>query len=236
MLQCMRLSLIRAILVCLSVAFTLSAATLGRSWTAKIAGLRDSSSAGTVTGAFNTTTGLSASNLSVLSAAGVNVGFTLQHLGMVAFPATAGQVRALASNSAVRSIWLNDQLDYLNNQTRVLTGVDRVRTDPNFTMRNGGMPVSGKGNFAVEINDSGIDGTHSDVHFPDHVIQNVQTITDTGTLTRFTPLLFVENVPNTDTNSGHGSHCAGIVGGPDAASGALYAGVEPGANLNRVGS
>jgi len=185
---------------------------------------------------FNTTNGLNASHFSTLTVAGVTKGFTMQHLGMVAFPATAGQVRALASNSAVRSIWMNDQLEYLNNQTRILTGVDRVRTDPNFTRINGGMPVSGKGNFAVEINDSGIDGTHSDVHYPEHVIQNVQQLTDTGTLTGFTPLLYIENVPNTDTNSGHGTHCAGIVGGTGAASGGLYAGVAPGANLIGVGS
>jgi serine protease AprX len=218
------------------VAFAGSAATIGPSLSAKVAGLADSASAGAVIVTFNTTNGLNAAHLSALSLAGVNKGFTLQHLGIVAFPATAGQVRALASNPAVRSIWLNDRLQYLNNQTRILTGVDRARTDPNFTRMNGGMPVSGKGNFAVEINDSGIDGTHSDVHYPEHVIQNVQQLTDTGTLTGFTPLLYLENVPNTDTNSGHGTHCAGIVGGTGAASGGLYAGVAPGANLIGVGS
>src|SRR5882762_11603741 len=165
-----------------------SAATIGPSLSAKVAGLTDSASAGTVIVAFNTNNGLNASHFSVLSLAGVNKGFTLQRLGMVAFPATAGQVRALASNAAVRSVWQNDRLEYLNNQTRILTGVDRARTDPNFTRMNGGMPLSGKGNFAVEINDSGIDGTHSDVHYPEHVIQNVQQLTDTGTLTGFTPL------------------------------------------------
>src|ERR1700687_5071985 len=174
-------------------AFTTSAATLGPSLSAKLTGLTDSASAGTVIVAFNTISGLNASHFSTLALAGVSNGLTLQHLGMVAFPATAGQVRTLASNPAVRSIWMNDRLEYLNNQTRILTGVDRARTDPNFTRMNGGMPVSGKGNFAVEINDSGIDGTHSDMHYPEHVIQNVQQLTDTGTLTGFTPLLYIEN-------------------------------------------
>ncbi|HEY6393371.1 MAG TPA: S8 family serine peptidase, partial [Bryobacteraceae bacterium] len=226
----------RAILFGVLTSFISSAATLGPSLSAKLTGLPDSANTGTVIVTFNTTSGLNAAHLSALSLAGVNKGLTLQHLGMVAFPATAGQVRALASNFQVRSIWLNDRLEYLNNQTRMLTGVDRARTDPNFTRMNGGMPVSGKGNFAVEINDSGIDGTHSDVHYPEHVIQNVQQLTDTGTLTGFTPLLYIENVPNTDTNSGHGTHCAGIVGGTGAASGGLYAGVAPGANLIGVGS
>jgi len=231
-----RLFLIRAILFGLVSAVAAWPATLGPSLASKLSGLADSASAGTVIVAFNTSNGLNATHMAVLSAAGLSKGFTLQHLGMVAVPATAGQVRALASNSAVRSIWANDQLDYLNNETRVLTGVDRARTDPNFIRMNGGFPVSGKGNFAVELNDSGIDGTHSDVHYPEHVIQNVQQVTDTSTLTGFTPLLFVEGVPNTDTNSGHGSHCSGIIGGNGAASGGLYAGVATGANLIGVGS
>jgi len=125
---------------------------------------------------------------------------------------------------------------YLNNQTRVLTGVDRVRTDPNFTRMNGGMPVSGRGNFAVEINDSGIDGTHSDVHFPEHVIQNVQTFEqDDPTGMGFVPFLFQEGVPDTDTG-GHGTHVSGIVGGTGVSSGGVYAGVAPGVNIIGVGS
>ncbi|HYL73922.1 MAG TPA: S8 family serine peptidase [Bryobacteraceae bacterium] len=226
----------RAILLGLLTAIAAWPATLGPSLSSKLSGLADSASAGTVIVAFNTSNGLNASHMAVLTAAGVARGYTMQHLGMVAVPATAGQVRALSSNAAVRSIWANDQLDYLNNETRVLTGVDRARTDPNFIKMNGGMPVSGKGNFSVELNDSGIDGTHSDVHYPEHVIQNVQQITDTATLSGFTSLVFVENVPNTDTNSGHGSHCAGIIAGTGAASGGLYAGVAPGANLIGVGS
>ena len=221
----------------MSAAFLPStAAVVGPSLQAKLSGLADSTNVGTVIVAFNTTSGLNASHLAVLQQAGIESGYTLQNLGMVAAPATAAQVRSLAGNSAVRSIWLNDQLQYLNNETRVLTGVDRMRTDPGFIRANGGMPITGKGNFALVINDSGIDGTHPDLHFPDHVIQNVQTITDTGTLSGFTPLIFIENVPDTDTNTGHGTHCAGIAAGTGAASGGLYAGVAPGANLIGVGS
>jgi serine protease AprX len=213
-----------------------SAATLGPSLTAKLNGLADTASVGTVIVSFNTSNGLSASHLATLTLAGISSGYKLQNLGMVAAPATAGQVRSLASSPAVRSIWLNDRLQYLNDQTRVVTGVDRLRSDPDFARLNQGMPVSGKGNFALLINDSGIDGTHPDLHFPDHLIQNVQAVTDTGTLTGFTPSLYVENVPDTDTNVGHGTHCAGIAAGTGAASGGKYAGVAPGANLIGYGS
>jgi serine protease AprX len=229
-------SLTRSFLFAFTTIAWSSAATVGPSLATKIAGLSNTASAGTVIVSFQTNSGLNASHLAVLSAAGVLRGTTLPHLGMVAIPATAGQVRALAANPAVRSVWANDRLTFLNNETRMLTGVDRARTDPGFTRANGGFPITGKGNFAVVINDSGIDGTHPDLHYPEHVVQNVQAVTDTGTQAGFTPLLVVEGIPDTDTNTGHGTHCAGIVGGTGVASGGLYAGVAPGANLIGFGS
>ncbi|MDD5544840.1 MAG: S8 family serine peptidase [Acidobacteriia bacterium] len=215
------------------------AATLSPNLQSALAGATDSTaSVGVVIVAFNNPNNqtLSATQLAILNGAGITKGLMLTQLDMVAAPATVGQVKALAANAAVRSIWSNDPVTFLNNQTRVLTGVQRLQMDPNFTALHGGMPVAGQGNFSVVINDSGIDGTHSDVHFPDHVIQNVLVPTDTGTLTGFTTLTAIPNVPNTDTNSGHGSHCAGIVGGTGQDSGGLYAGVAPGAHLIGVGS
>src|SRR5258708_1987823 len=138
-----------------------SAAVLGPSLSATLPGLADTANVGTVIVAFNTTTGLNASHLAVLQAAGISRGYTLQNLGMVGTPATAGQVRALAANAAVRSIWLNDQLHYLNNQTRVLTGVDKMRTDANFIRANGGVPVRGKGNISLVGYHSTRDAPHS---------------------------------------------------------------------------
>jgi serine protease AprX len=225
-----------SLLLVLGPASAATAATLGPSLSAKLNGLADTASVGTVIVSFNTSNGLSASHLATLTLAGITGGYKLQNLGMVASPATAGQVRALASSPSVRSIWLNDHLQYLNDQTRVLTGVDRMRNDPDFIRLNQGLPVSGKGNFSLLINDSGIDGTHPDLHYPDHLIQNVQAITDTSTLAGFTSDLYIENVPDTDTNTGHGTHCAGIAAGTGAASGGKYAGVAPGVNLIGYGS
>jgi serine protease AprX len=212
------------------------AAKLDPTLQSKIASLADSAGAGVVIVSFNTDTGLDNSHLAVLQSLGINKGLTLKQLGMVAFPATVAQVRALVGNSAVRSVWANHKLSYFNNESRILTGVDRLRADSNLTRANGGLPVSGKGDFSVVINDSGIDARHPDLQYPDHVVQNVQLVTDTTTLTGFTPLIAIENLPDTDTNSGHGTHCAGIVGGNGAASGGLYAGVAPGAKLIGTGS
>lgn len=220
----------------LLIAGSASAATLGPSLAAKLNGLSNTASVGTVIVSFNTSNGLKPSHLTTLALSGITRGYTLQNLGMVAAPATAGQVRALASKPAVRSIWLNERLQYLNDQTRTLTGVDKMRADPGFALLNHGLPVSGKGNFSLVINDSGIDGTHPDLHFPEHLIQNVMSFVDTGTLTGFLPPVFLENVPDTDLNVGHGTHCAGIAAGTGAASGGQYAGVAPGVNLIGFGS
>ena len=77
-------------------------------------------------------------HLNVLRAAGVTGGQTFPTLGMVAQPMTVGQVRALAANPAVRSLWSNDRLMYYMHQARVLGGVQKVQTDSAMTLRNGG--------------------------------------------------------------------------------------------------
>src|SRR5258708_5497627 len=207
------------------------AATLSPRLQSKLSQVAPAATVGLVIVAFNTNSGLSATHLNVLRAVGLTKGITLPHLGMVAVTATAAQVRSLAANSAVRSVWSNDRLQYFDAETSTLTGVDRVRSDAEFTRTNGGLPVSGKGAFAVVINDSGIDARHDDLKLGTHVIQNVQILTDTSTLSGFTPLLSVENVPDTDLNVGHGTHCAGIVGGSGQNSGGIYQGVAPGAKL-----
>lgn len=222
----------------ISCAFTVfvSAATLSPLLRNKLNSVPASTNVGIVIVSFNTSNGLNDSHLNILRSLGITKGIKLQNLGMIALPATAGQVRALAANSAITSIWSNDRLQYFDNQARTVAGVERVRTDSSFTNLNGGLPVSGAGNFSVVINDSGIDATHDDLKLGRNVIQNVQIVTDTETLTDFTPLFAVENVPDTDLNVGHGTHCAGIVGGTGQLSGGLYAGVAPGAKLIGAGS
>src|SRR5581483_10722515 len=213
-----------------------SAATLSQKLNAQLKSLSGSASVGVVIITFNTSNGLNASHLSALLAVGITKGIMLKNLGMVAAPATAAQVKALSASPAVRSIWSNDQLSWLEVQTNTLTGVDRLRNDAAITRQNGGLPVSGHGNFSVVINDSGIDARHDDLKFGSHVVQNVQILTDTATLSGFTSLVTVENVPDTDLNVGHGTHCAGIVGGSGQDSGGLYEGVAPGAKLIGTGS
>src|SRR5918996_35945 len=90
-------------LVC-AASVAVRAATLSPTLQSRLAGAADTVSVGTVIVTFNTTNGLNESHLSVLRGAGITRGYKMQQLGMVATNATAGQVRALVSNGAVRSV------------------------------------------------------------------------------------------------------------------------------------
>jgi serine protease AprX len=212
-----------------------AAAKLSPALRTKLNGLANSAQVGMVVVAFKTTNGLQNSHLNILRSVGILGGQTFPTLGMVAQPMTAGQVRALQNNPSVRSIWSNDRLYYYMHQARVVGGAARVETDRQFAIRNGGLPVSGAGDFSVLVIDSGIDATHADLQFGTKVIQNVQTPVAAGTLPGFTPNVSIENVPNTDQSVGHGTHCAGIIGGTGIRSGGLYPGVAPGAKIIGAG-
>ena len=229
------LSFVFALVVTGVFVFHAQAASLSPTLRNKLSSVSDNVEIGMVIVAFNTSGGLKESHLNVLRNVGITGGRTFPTLGMVAQPMTAGQVRALANNPAVRSIWSNDRLYYSMNQARVLTGVDRVRATTPFTLRNGGFPVSGSGDFSVLVIDSGIDATHADLQFGTKVIQNVHPVVGTDTLEGFTPNVTIENVPNTDQTVGHGTHCAGIIGGTGIRSGGTYAGVAPGAKIVGAG-
>ncbi len=173
--------------------------------------------------------------LTLLRQAGVTQGLTFQSLPMAGVLVTKVQVDALAAMPGVRSIYLNAPLRHYNADATALTGVDRVRSDPTMTAHNGGMPISGRG-VGVVINDSGVDGTHQDIAFGRNLKQNALGSTNPHAYSDLLPITYVENVPNTDTNSGHGTHVAGIVGGTGTASGGKYEGVAPGAALIGYGS
>jgi serine protease AprX len=176
-----------------------------------------------------------ASNILTLNLVGITSGITFQTLPIAGVLATASQVDALAKNSQVRSLYLNKELTYYNHHDTNLTGVQRLRNDIEMTTKNGGLPVSGKG-VTVVINDSGVDGTHEDLKLGKNLKQNVLGTTNLNGLSALLPPTWLENVPNTDTNSGHGTHCAGSVGGLGTMSKGKYAGVATGADLIGYGS
>lgn len=175
------------------------------------------------------------SQIQLIKDVGITRGITFHTLPIAGVLATKQQVEVLAESPEVRSLYYNAKLEYYNADATALTGVDRARSDKNITARNGGMPISGNG-IGVMINDSGIDATHGDLEFLDHVVQNVLGTTNLNAYSSLLPVTYVENQPNTDTNSGHGTHVAGIAGGTGQKSDGKYEGVAPGADLIGYGS
>ncbi len=85
--------------------------------------------------------------------------------------------------------------------------------------------IDGTG-VTVAIVDTGVDGQHPDLDYGEKLIMNKHKNGPDD------PWVEMEN---TDTSYGHGTHCAGIVGGNGDASGGSRRGVAPGANLIGVG-
>ncbi|MDQ3510767.1 MAG: S8 family serine peptidase [Pseudomonadota bacterium] len=181
---------------------------------------------------FNGAGPLTAAQQQRLAALGLK-GLSLRSLPIAGALATPGQVQSLLEMSDVRSVWLNAPLDLENREATALTGVDRLRTDSG--LRVNGMPVTGRG-IGVVVNDSGVDGNHSDIHYPEHVKQNVLAQTNLNAFSSMLPITYAEGVPDTDIGGGHGSHVAGIIGGNGADSGGAFEGVAPGAGIIGYGS
>lgn len=174
-----------------------------------------------------------AGQLDVLRSLGITRGITMRRLPMAGALATPAQIRALAGRGDVLSIHANEALTYYNEEARELSGVNRVQANPGDFGRT--VPFTGAG-VAVMVNDSGIDATHGDLRLGQRVVQNVQALTNLSSVLTFLPATVLENQPNTDISSGHGTHCAGTVGGSGAQSGGRYRGVATGSPLVGYGS
>jgi len=148
---------------------------------------------------------------------------------------TKSQIEQLSTEPSIQSIYYNAPLHYENESSTSVTGVDQVRQDAELQALNNGFPITGH-NIGVVINDSGVDGTHKDHSLGRNLVQNVMASTNLNSTIGYAPITYVEDVPNTDSTSGHGTHVAGIVGGTGAMSGGKYEGVAPGANLIGYGS
>ena len=166
--------------------------------------------------------------ITALRLLGIQQGRWMRALPMAGVMATPGQIAAIARRSDVASIHLNRNLRYYNHDARRLSGVDAVQADP-------GLGFTGRG-VTVMVNDSGIDATHADLQYGSHVVQNVQALGNVHALLDFLPVTVLENQFNTDISSGHGTHCAGSVGGSGARSDGLHRGVAPGADIVGYGS
>ncbi|TFB18932.1 peptidase S8 [Filobacillus milosensis] len=176
------------------------------------------------------------SQKSFLEGLGIDTGLYMESLPIAGVLATKSHIEKLQQNEEVLSIFLNKELEYYNAESNDITGVSRLQTDTKFHKENNGLPFTGKG-IGVVVNDSGVDGLHKDLEYGSHLVENVLATTNLNALEpELLPITYQEGIVNTDTNSGHGTHVAGTVGGTGAHSGGKYAGVAPGADLVGYGS
>ncbi|ALN78341.1 S8 family peptidase [Lysobacter antibioticus] len=171
--------------------------------------------------------------VAALRALGIDLGVTMRTLPIAGALATPAEIRALAQRDDVASIYWNAPLRYFNKEAREITGAARVVDNPGDYVR--AVPFSGAG-ITVVVNDSGIDASHDDLKFREHVVENTLGTTNLNSLDSMLPISYTEGVINTDLGSGHGTHCAGTIGGNGARSNGLYRGVAPGADLVGYGS
>jgi serine protease AprX len=176
---------------------------------------------------------VTSNQVAALKTLGITRGITMRTLPIAGALATPSEIRALAQRSDVASIYYNAPVRYMDEEANALSGVTKMFQNPMDYGRP--IPFSGAG-VTVEINDSGIDATHADLQYGNHVVQNTQGVTNLAAVDTMLPITYVEGVPNTDWGSGHGTHCAGIVGGTGARSNGKYRGVAPGASLVGYGS
>ena len=176
---------------------------------------------------------VTAAQVAALKSLGIDKGMTMRTLPIVGALATPAEIRALAQRGDVASIYWNAPLKYANLEARQLSGAARTVQSPGDYGQ--AIPFSGAG-VTVLVNDSGVDATHMDLQYGDHVVQNTQGVTNLNAVDTMLPITYVEGVPNTDWGSGHGTHCAGTIGGTGARSNGLYRGVAPGADLVGYGS
>jgi serine protease AprX len=164
-----------------------------------------------------------------------------KNLELLAGVATPAQITAIGAVPGVQSVYLNKRLQYFGRPGGLYTLLLHESVPTIHADAVQAMGITGKG-MGIAILDSGIDGLYNpDLHYPDHTVQNAKVIFNLSDVVTFKgsapkPLkqgvdIFAENLPNSETSVGHGSHVAGITAALGAASGGYYTGVAPGAHL-----
>jgi len=159
------------------------------------------------------------------------------NFSMVAALATPAQLISISALPGLEGVYANKQLQYF----MLHESVPAIRAD---AVHAAG--ITGKG-IGIAILDSGIDGLYNpDLTYPTHTVQNIKVLVNVNDLFTFgkdapKPIrkgatVFVENLPNSETSVGHGTHVAGIAAGMGTAGSGYYTGVAPGANLIGIGT
>lgn len=147
-----------------------------------------------------------------------------KHLPMVAVQGPLTSIQQLFAQTSILSIYYDKPLDYLLKESVPYIGADQVWQELGYT---------GKGVTAAVI-DSGIDTTHPDLKLGEKTIQNIKLLVGNSIFDG--EPVYLENMENTDTSSGHGTHVAGTIAGSGSASDESYKGLAPDAKLVGIGA
>ena len=182
---------------------------------------------------------VTASQVQALKALGIEKGVTMHTLPIAGALATPAEIAALRQRDDVVSIYHNAPLRFFNKEQREVSGAAQVVQNPGDFGK--AIPYSGRG-VTVMVNDSGIDATHEDLKLGENVVENVlapqNILAELADIAApgIVPMTYLEGQPNSDLGSGHGTHCAGTIGGTGERSNGLYRGVAPGADMVGYGS
>ena len=169
-----------------------------------------------------------AADFTQLQQIGIAGGTKFRRLPLIAVTTTRNKLIAVSQLSQVRSIYGNRTLSFNADPYLAPTGLSRVAPDTDLQTNNQGIPVSGR-NVTVAVLDTGVNSLHSDLS--GRVVQNVRLVDTQSVAPDFTFPAPIENVPNTDPVSGHGTFVAGVIAGSGAASNGKYNGAAPGAKI-----
>ncbi len=169
------------------------------------------------------------SDIADLQAVGIRGGTRFRELPAVVVTATKRQLGSVSRLSAVRTVYGNRTLDWDSDDSRVQTGLQRMRSDADLQRFVGIGSPDGDG-VGVAVLDTGVDSTHPDL--AGRVVRNVKLADLQGAnQLSFTAPTNVETLTDTDQASGHGTFVSGIIAGSGANSGGKYTGYARHARL-----
>ena len=159
---------------------------------------------------------------------GILGGTLFRVLPMIIISANRSQIAAVSLLPQVRSIYGNRTLSLNSDPFFNKTQVQKVKNDLDLQTKNNNLPVSGNG-VTVAVLDTGVNSLHPDL--AGKVVQNVRLLDLQSSPLGFLNPIPLENLPNTDLISGHGTFVAGVIAASGVSSGGRFSGVAPGANI-----
>lgn len=168
------------------------------------------------------------SDIADLQTIGIRGGTRFKELPVVVVIATKKQLSNVTQLASVRTVYGNRTLDWNSDDSRVQTGLQRMRTDADLQSFVGVGTPDGEG-VGVAVLDTGIDATHPDL--AGRVVRNVKLADLQGAQVGFNAPVNVETLTDTDQAMGHGTFVSGIIAGSGANSGGKYTGYARKARL-----